>query len=183
MSSGRGRFAETVLMPPELKNTGLSRYPISEGGRGEPRCSSGTGCTSPVSYVLPRNLAPKSANFPILNSLFTLTVSTLPRPPGYSVDSLVNCPDSNRAGYSPAHPVRNWEGDSDGYLASHVEGCLPENPAGNWEDCVGRNSAGCSADCPCSRPGRNPASNLRSNEIGYLPHYSESNRADSLPYI
>jgi hypothetical protein len=127
--------------------------------------------------MLPRNRTRKSANFSILNSLFTLPVSPLPRSPGYLVNCPASYPESNRAGYSPRYPVRNPAGYLGGYPASYRAGYLAENlvsyPAGYPDS----NSASSPADCPDNRLERNPESSRESNGADY----SESYWADSLP--
>jgi hypothetical protein len=131
------------------------------------------GCIAPVYYMFPGSQALECPNLVISNQLLVVRLSHLSHPPG----NMVNCPESNRADYSLRHLVRNPESYLAGYPASYPTGYLPKNSASNREDCLGLNLAGCSADCPDNCP----ESNLRSNEAGNLPGYSESSPVDSLP--
>jgi hypothetical protein len=129
----------------------------------------------------PGKLGPKSSKFRAQRSLLIVSVSTLSRPPGYLVNCPVNHRESNRAGYSPSHSVRNSASHLDGYPGSYWAGYFPENPAGSREGCPDSNPAGYSAGCPDNRPESNVGDNLpdclESDSAGYLPDWL----ADCLP--
>jgi len=127
----------------------------------------------PVSYMSPRNRAPKSANFSILNSLSTLPETPLPHPLG----CLANCPENrgeeSPAGHSPDHPPDNRENHRDDSPADYREDNLPESVEDNLDRSLDSRSADYSADClenhPESNLGDNPEDNPEDNGENNLP--------------
>lgn len=129
----------------------------------------------------PSNSGWKHPNFPILNSLFTLLVSPLPRLPGYSRGYPGSCLESSWADCSAGYPERNPENCLDRSSISNLEGCLERNSVSCSEGCGDRRSAGCSAERPANRSAGNSESNLPSNQENCPENSRESCWADRTP--
>jgi hypothetical protein len=124
--------------------------------------------------MLPRTQTQKSANFSILNSLFTLFESPLPRSPSYSGDYS----PSYREGYPADYP----EGYSGSNSASYPDSCSEDYPEGyppryseSYPGSYGESCPeGCSRSCPENCSGDNPESNSGSNRVSYSEDYPDS---------
>jgi len=119
---------------------------------------------SPVYYMSSGNRTAEFANFSILNSLFSISESTLSHPLDCLVDCLENHPESNPADCSPDYPLNNPDNHSVDYPADYLADNLPESLEGNPEDYPENHPADYSADCP--------ENHLESNLVDNLPNYS-----------
>jgi hypothetical protein len=125
------------------------------------------------------NLGPKCPNFPVLNSLFSLLESPLPRPPGYSAGRSASYPEINSYGCSARCPVRNPES----YQTCYSVSSRASDPERNSVSCS-ENFGACSrkrspSDCPAKRRARSPASNLPDCRAGSLENCLEGCSAAS----
>jgi len=128
----------------------------------------------------PRNQAGKSANLPILNSLFTISESPLSHPPGYSASCSPNCSGSSSEGCHAGHPERNLESYLTGYSVSYPESYLEMNSASCRESSGESCSPSCSAICPENRSADSSESSLPDNSEGSWENCSESCRESLL---
>ncbi len=128
--------------------------------------------------MLPAKPARESPNFTILNSLFTLSESPLPRPPGYSASHSPNCLGSSSEGCSAGSPVRNPESYLVCYSVSYLAGYPERNSASCSESSGDRRSADCSAECPANCSRSSSHSSLPSSGAVSLLSYTESCSAE-----
>ena len=159
---------------PRVRRSPLPRRsPASFGGRAETPRLAALRHSCPVSYMSPRNRAPKSANFSILNSLSTLPEPPLPHPLGCLANRPENRGEESPAGHSPDHPPDNRENHRDDSPADYREDNLPESVEDNLDRSLDSRSADYSADClenhPESNLGDNPEDNLEDNGENDLP--------------
>ncbi len=127
----------------------------------------------------------ESANFSILNSLFTISVSPLSRPPGHSGDYPQSSSASSSEGCSGDCPAGNPES----CMVCCLVGCEASYPERNSascsvscrESCSTDCSTGCSADCPEKRRAENPESSLPSCLADSLENCLEGCSVESLP--
>lgn len=122
----------------------------------------------------------KCPNFTILNSLFTLLVSPLSRPPDDSVSYSLSSPESSSEGHPAGYPAGNLESCLACCSVSYLDCCLEKNPASRSEDCVGRSPADSSSGCPENRRERSPEGDLPSSRTGNLLSNWEGHSPDSL---
>ncbi len=128
--------------------------------------------------MLPSSQARKSANFTILNSLFTIPESPLPRPPGCLGGSSASCPGSSPEDCSAGCPVESLasclDGNSAGYSTGCSESCSVSCPA----SCGEKSSPSCSAECPENCPESSPESNPADSSENRLENSRENCWAD-----
>ena len=134
-----------------------------------------------VSYGSHRNQAPKSANFTIPNSLFTISVSPLSHLPSYSGGHSLGYPEGSSGDCPAGHPERNLESYLDSYPVSYSEGYPGRNSENGLRSCRDGSSAGCSADCPPNPPASSPERNPASNSESCPENSWENCWADCLP--
>ena len=131
-------------------------------------------CAILVSYMLPQSQARESANFSILNSLLTLSVSPLPRPLGYLESYSPGYPEGNSGDYPGSYSGSYSESYPDSYSENYPEGYPPrysESYPGSYRESY---PEGCSPSCPENRSGDNPESNSGSNRESYSEDYPDS---------
>jgi hypothetical protein len=130
----------------------------------------------------PANQNPRSANFSILNSLFTLPLSPLPHSPGYSESCSRGYPEGNPGGYpesySRAYSGNHPENSRESYPENYGESYSPANPENCRENCSDGNPAGYSQDSPDSNPESNPEDNPERNSGDYLQNRGENHPAN-----
>jgi hypothetical protein len=123
--------------------------------------------------MLPQSQARESANFSILNSLFAISVSPLPRSPGYLESYSPGYPEGNSGDYPGSYSGSYSESYPDSCSENYPEGYPPrysESYPGSYrESCPEDCSRNCPESCSGSNPGSNPEDNPGSNSGDYLP--------------
>jgi hypothetical protein len=91
--------------------------------------------------------AQRSPNFTILNSLFTISVSHLSRPPGRSRGSSASCPESSPEDCYAGYSERDSQSCLNHHSVSYSHDCLEANSVNSSESCGTRRRAGFSSGC------------------------------------
>jgi hypothetical protein len=131
--------------------------------------------------MLPANQARKSANFSILNSLFTLSVSPLPHSPGCSESNSPSCSGSSSLSYPGSSSPDCSPSSSPSYSPSSSRSYSPSSSG----SCPEIRPPTCPRSSSPSNPGdsapRRPQSCSGSNSPSYSLSFSPGCPAKSLP--